>query len=187
MASIITINEKELVKDFVKKFNYKKYTFVLLSSDIVTEGKYNNVWPMNKLLPPSKVLVDIIDGAGKKAYKEKYRKYLNMPESLVYVMMILHRVAIDNGDVVLVCSEGEEELKYMKIFKDFLGDAFGTPVYKYKDYAKNPDKCEISKDVKKLIKGKIDYICENIVTEEDIQTVMQSGSKSKKNKKKKKK
>lgn len=186
MATIFTMNQEELKKDFIKKFNYKKYTFCVISADIVSNGKHDNVWVMKRLLPPTKALVDMVSGNNKKSYKEKYLKYINLPESLVYIMMILQRLAIDDSNVVLICSKEEDELKYMNIIRKFFDETFDITVYKFKDYMKNPKKCDSVKDVKR-IKKQMQYIYENVITRETIDAVSDDAIFNTKSKKKKKK
>jgi len=151
MAAIIKMNSKEFLDDFLKNFNYKKYNFLLVSQDIKTEKKYDNVYATPSLIPPPNVVSELLGSGNASKYEKKYVNYLSNPkvESLITVLVKL--ATVENSNVVLLCSKDEDEYGYLDILGDYITAIYGAKVFSYKKYKKNPKKCNSVGDNKKKI------------------------------------
>lgn len=155
MASLIILNSKDFLKSFVKKFDYKKYSFILVSAEIETKNKYKNVFRIKQLLPPTKAITYMANGNDYETYYAKYVKYLSRPEIEIFLTTIAKLVVVEDTDVVLLCSEAEAEMKYLNIIKDYFEEVYKLKAYTYKKYAKDPKKADSVTNKKK---------CTNIIT-----------------------
>lgn len=152
MASLIILESDDFLKSFVKKFDHKKYNFVLVSSDIDTKNKYKNVFRAKQLLPPSKAAVCMTNGNDYEEYYKKYVKYLSRPDVEIFLTTIAKLVAVEGTNVVLLCSKAEAELKYLNIIKEYFEEIYQLKVFSYKKYKKDPDNCDSVTKKKKVIK-----------------------------------
>lgn len=152
MASLIILESDDFLKSFVKKFDYEKYNFVLVSSDIDTKNKYKNVFRAKQLLPPSKAVVCMTNGNDYEEYYKKYAKYLSRPDVEIFLTTIAKLVAVEGTNVVLLCSKAEAEMKYLNIIKEYFEEIYQLKVFSYKKYKKDPDKCDSVTKKKKVIK-----------------------------------
>ena len=160
MGSIIILRSDKFLDSFVEKFNYKNFNFVLISSDIKTKRKYKNVYPLKALIPPSKALSCMMNGNDEHEYKIKYFKHLAKPTVEIYLTTIVKLAVIENTNVVLMCSKHEDEFKYMDLIKDYLESIYKVKVYSYKEFKKNPEKCDSGKKkydkIEKILSMKIE-------------------------------
>ena len=152
MASLIILSSDDFLKSFVKKFDYKKYTFILISDNIDTKNKYKNVFRAKQLLPPSKALVCMTNGDDYDEYYKKYVKYLARPSTEIFLTTIARLVAIEDTNVGLLCSKAEAEMKYLNIIKEYFEEIYRLKVFSYKKYKKDPDKCDSVTKRKKVVK-----------------------------------
>lgn len=152
MASIILLESDDLIDSFVKKFDHNKFNFILISSDIRTKHKYKNVFAIKQLLPPTKALAYMLNGNDKETYHKKYIQYLAKPNIEIFLTTIAKLAVVEDSNVVLVCSENEGEMKYLNVIKKYLEEIYAVKVFKYKEFKKNPKKCESTINKKKTVK-----------------------------------
>ena len=153
MASIIKMNSKEFLDDFLKKFNYKKYNFLLVSQDIKTQKKYDNVYATPSLIPPPNVISELLSSVSANKYEKKYVNYLSNPKVDSLITVLVKLATVDNSNVVLLCSKDEDEYGYLDILGDYITAVYGAKVFSYKKYKKNPKDCDsVGKNKKKIIK-----------------------------------
>jgi hypothetical protein len=157
------MNSKELFNSFSKKYNFKEFNFVVVSADIKSTHKHRNVYVVKKLLPPTKCLSYIMNGMNGgdfNKYREKYFKYLSEPDAEIYITTLVKLCVAEDTNVVLLCSEDELELYYMKLLTEYIENVYRVKIYPYKKFKKSK-KCNSAKNKKKtmmIIQNKMDLI-----------------------------
>lgn len=184
MATIITMNSKEFLDDFIEKFNYKKYNFLLVSQDITTNKKYGNVYATPSIMPPPNVLSELIGKGDPDKYEKKYIKYLSDPKVDSLITVLVKLATVDNSNVILLCSKEEDDYGYLDILRDYIEATYSAKVYSYKKYKKKPDKCDsVGKNKKKIVKiltrklKEVDTSAEPTVNKSDIKDRLKQLSK----------
>lgn len=175
MASIIKLDSKDFLDDFIKRFNYKKYNFLLVSQDIKTKKKYDNVYATPSLIPPPNLIGGLLRDGDVDKYEKKYLKYLSNPKVDSLITVLVKLATVDNSNVVLLCSKEEDKCGYLDILGDYIEATYGAKVFSYKKYKKNPDKCDsVGKNKKKIVKTltkkmkEIDTSAEPTINKSDI-------------------
>jgi len=142
MGCIIRIDSEKFIGDFLKNFDPNKFQFLLISKDITTKGKkgkYSNVMAIKALIPPPHIASVFINDGMTKTYKKKYLEYLKKDDNNLLVSTII-KGAINNMNIVLLCSKSEDEFGYLKLLCEFIEDIYNMKTYSYKKFKKEPDK-----------------------------------------------
>jgi len=163
LATIIRMTSDEFIKKFIKKEDYKKYNFLLVSDDISTNKSYDNVYSIKALLPPPNVMTVFIQEGCSNKYREKYFKYLSNPRVEALITVIVKLAVVDNSDVILLCSKNESEFKYVSLICEYIKAVYGVDTCSYKKYNKNRKKYDNIKHKKstlKILKKKLKNIKE---------------------------
>lgn len=161
MGRIITMNSKEFIKDFVSRYDTRKFQYVLVSDDIRTNGKKDNVYALGALIPPPDIVSIYVNKGICDKYKQKYFEYLSEEkvENLLTIMVKL--CAIDNTDVIILCSDDETKYKYMEMISEYMETIYHIKVFKYKKIKKDlydHDSIKESKKTMKVLKKKLPRI-----------------------------
>ena len=152
MSHIICMDSKEFLKKFIKKYNYKKYIFILVSEDVKSNKNYENVYSLKALLPPPHVISEFVNNGYTKRYKTKYLEYLNNPKVESLLTIIVKYAVMDNKDVVLLCSNNEMQYKYFKLISKYLNSVYNVNTCTLSEYKDDPEKCVAYKDKKDVVK-----------------------------------
>lgn len=160
MGVLLRVKSSEFLDKFIKEFDYKDYRFLLISDDIKTKG-HKNVFPLNSLLPTTDAISEFITYGYTEKYVKKYVNYLQTPKIALLIATIVRMAVTEERKVVLMCSDNENEYKYLKILSDFIEANYDIQVYNYKKYSKNPEKCEKIKTKKKYAK-KLDKLIDEL-------------------------
>lgn len=152
MGAIIRMTSSEFLKKFCKKYNYKHYNFILVSSDIKNNKKHGNVYSIQALMPPTKALTKLFEDGDKKSYLRMYYKHLASGNVEMYVTTLVKLCVMENTDVILLCSDEENEYKYLKGLCNYIENIYDAPTYTFKEYDKKPKKCNSSKNKKQTVK-----------------------------------
>ena len=83
---------------------------------------------------------------------KKYIEYLSISKIEAMLTVIVKLAVVENSNVVLLCSENEDEFGYTKIICKYIEKVYGVKTYSYKKYKSNPSKCETVKNKKKVVK-----------------------------------
>lgn len=163
MACIIRMSSDEFLDKFIKKHDYKKFNFLLISENVKTTNKYRNVYSIPTLIPPPNIISDFISNGYGQNYIKKYVDYISTPRVEAMITIAVKLCVIDNANVVLLCSKDESEFKYINIICQYIENIYGVKTYSYKKYKKDPDKCEeidskVKKNVSKILEKKIGEI-----------------------------
>lgn len=151
MGVIIRMNSKDFLDKFIKKFDYKDYRFLLISEAIKSK-KHENAYPLSCLIPPTNAISEFIANGYSEKYVKKYVQHLQQPKMDLLISTIVRMAVVENRNVVLLCSESEDDYKFLKILGNYIEATHELPVYTYKKYIKDPSKCEEIKGKKKLTK-----------------------------------
>lgn len=154
MACIIQMSSDKFLDSFIKKYDYKKFNFLLISEDVKTSKKYKNVYSIPTLLPPPNIVSEFVARGYTNKYVKKYVDYLQTPRVEAMITVLVKLCVIDNSNVILLCSKAENEFRYIDIICQYIENIYGVKTYTYKKYKKNPDKCEeiSDKEKKKIVK-----------------------------------
>lgn len=155
MSCIIRMTSGEFLDKFIKKHDYRKFNFLLISENITTDDKYRNVYAGPSLIPPQNIISTFIHEGYTERYVKKYLDYLQTPRVEALITAAVKLAIIDNSNVIMVCSEAEAEFKYIDIICQYIETVYGVKTYTYKQYRKNPEKCEAVSDKVKKRAGKI--------------------------------
>lgn len=160
MACIIRMSSDEFLNKFIKKFDYKKFNFLLISEDIKTNNQHKNVYAIPSLIPTPNIISTFIEEGYSGKYVKKYLDYIQTPRVEAYITIAVKLALIDNSNVVLICSKAEDEFKYIDIICQYMESLYDIKTYSYKQYKKDPEKCEevsdkTKKKVSKILEKKI--------------------------------
>lgn len=151
MATIIRMGSDEFVKKFIKKEDYKKFNFLLVSDDVFTDKSFDNVYSLKALLPPPNIISVFINEGYSERYRDKYFKYLSNPRVEGLLTVIVKLVVVDKSDVVLLCSKNETEFKYLSMICEYIEAVYHVKSCSYKKYTKNREKYRDMKYGKKTL------------------------------------
>lgn len=157
MGVLIRLKSGEFLDKFIKEFDYKDYRFLLISDDIKSKD-HKNVYPLRSLLPTTDAISEFISNGYTEKYIKRYVKYLQTPKIALLIATIVRMVVAENRKVILMCSDHENEYKYLKVLSEFIESSYGIDVYSYKKYSKDPESCENKKFKKKFIKQLDEHI-----------------------------
>lgn len=151
MATIIRMTSDEFIKKFIKKEDYKKYNFLLVSDDISTDKSFGNVYSLKALLPPPNIMSVYINEGYSSKYRDKYFNYLSNPRVEGLLTVIVKLVVVDKSDVVLLCSKNEDEFKYVSMICEYIEAMYHVKSCTYKKYRNNKKKYDDMKYSKKTL------------------------------------
>lgn len=139
MGVIIRVDSKKLLKEFLPEVNQADYQFMLISENITTNGEFENVIAMKRLIPPPHVAASFVND-GFKTYKKAYLHYLQKDDIEALLSIIVKGVMVNDLKIVMVCSKTEDELKYLKLICEYIEEVYGLKTYTAEEYLKNPEK-----------------------------------------------
>lgn len=138
MGVLLKMKSSEFVGDFVKVFDHDKFNILLISSDVKKEKKkdenYKHIYTLPELIPPPNVMSIYLNRLDESEYKSAYGKYLENPDNLTILATIVRLTAIENSNVILLCSDNEYEYKYVDSLCEYIKARFGLNSYKYKKF-----------------------------------------------------
>lgn len=186
MTSITYSNTTE-IKKLTGKFDPEKYQFIICSEEVKPSKKksktYDNISELKNIVPPKKVIGQFNDN-----YEGVYLKYIQ--EVLDTTIAIMVKAVIENKfDIVLVCSLPEYEMKYLKMFTEYISEAYDIPTGKFKKLVKGDE--ELTINSKEALEKANDVLSD--VDPEELNKIStgakeeKEGKKDKKDKDKKKK
>lgn len=160
MACIIATNTKKFIKDLCKDYNPHNFQLVLVSKDITTEGRYDNVYAATELMP-SKEAFNARINAGEFDFNSKYVAQLKEnPDTVACLATIVKSVVNHKKNIILLCSDTEYEYGYLDTLAHYLEKVFKISVYSVQNLKKKGDKLlkkspkneeEIEKNLLKVI------------------------------------
>lgn len=159
---IIEVIGDEFLEKFIYQEDLMDYQYLLLSTDIQTTKEFTNVMEFPRLIPDGFIL-EYFMSKEMKQYKHEYYNFLMRDEIRAFITVMMKSV-IDNGfKLVLLCSEEENEYKFIKMIRKFIEQEYNFPTYNYKKYckARKDDNFKEIKDlegIKKQIKKEIERI-----------------------------
>ena len=169
---IMRMTSGEFLDKFIKKHDYRKFNFLLISEDIKTSNQYKNVYSIPSLIPPPNVVSTFVSEGYTGKYVKKYLDYIQTPRVEAMITIAVKLAIIDNSNVILICSKAEDEFKYIDIICQYIENVYGVKTCTYKKYKKNPAKYE---DVSDKIKKKVGKILEKKIGEiQDIESMKPS-------------
>lgn len=169
MACIIRMSSDDFLDKFIKKHDYRKFNFLLISEDIKTNNQHKNVYAIPSLIPTPNIISTFIQEGYSANYIKKYLDYIQTPRVEAYITIAVKLALIDNANVVLICSKAEDEFKYIDIICQYIENVYGVKTYSYKKYNKDPEKCE---EVDEKVKKKVSKVLEKKIGEiKDIEYV----------------
>lgn len=158
MGSIIKIASKDFLKRFCEKEDVTKFNFLVISEDIKTKSKFDNVYALKRLIPPPNIVSVFVDKGFCKKYKGMYLDYLSIPENEILLTSLVKCAVVDNTNVVLICSEHEKQYMYLEMICEYLENIYKVNTVTYKQYKKHPGDCNSDinrKEVDYILKVKI--------------------------------
>jgi hypothetical protein len=151
MGAIIRMDSKKFVKEFIPEVKGEDYQYILISDLITTNGKHKNVKAIKRLMPPTPVVREFVDG-NKKGYKKAYLNYLQTPNIEAFVSIIVKAAIVNDMKMVLVCSVSEDEFKYLKYLCEYIEAVFKLKTFTWKDFSKNAEKNSKVKNKDEIMK-----------------------------------
>lgn len=139
MANLITMDSKKFIKEFCKEYNPHDFQIILVSKDITSKGKYDNVYVAKDLFPTKQVLASRIN-AGTEEFKFNYVKQLNTKEAQLVLLTIVKSIMKKNMNILLLCSETEDDYEFLEVISDYMETKFKLPSYTMKSLKKKGDK-----------------------------------------------
>ena len=176
MAHLIKMDSITFLNAMMEnKENPDKFTFLVISRDIKTNGENKNVYPLDKLIPTPQVITTFIDEGYSDKYIKKYIKYLQTHNCRMLLATIAKMVVGEGTNVVLICSEHETQYKYIDLIAKYLKKVYGIKACSYKKFVKDPDKY----DNGDLSEKKIDKIIKHEMAEIGVEYKAEKKSKKK--------
>lgn len=150
---IIELNGKKFIKDFIQEQDVSKFQYLVLSTDIeVSEtNDLKNIFHNSSIIPKSATLQYALDD-DQKSFKMAYLNELCEPYNRVFITTIMYSAVEKGLDMILICSEEEDEYGYLKQIRKFIEDVYDYPTFKYskyKEYIKSHDAPEVN-DIEKI-------------------------------------
>lgn len=140
MACLIKMDSKKFIKDFCKEYNPHNFHIILVSKDITSRGKYDNVYVAEDLYPTKEVFGARIN-AGSKEFELKYLRQLQNHKDASFILATIVKSIIKyKMNVVLLCSETEDEYGFVDIICDYLETVYKLPTVTMKQLKKKGDK-----------------------------------------------
>lgn len=164
---ILYLDSKKLCK-FLTDKNPDEYYYVLISDNVVSDGKYDNVSVMPLLTPPPKVIREFYNNGLTDNYQSLYLSYLGSNvEASMNIATIIKAAIIDGYKIVLINSPAEKTSCYMRLLADYIESCFLIKVYSYKEYKKNQVKAESPYTNEELLKAtqRLLSLCKHIEDE----------------------
>ena len=150
---IIEIIGDEFLEKFIHDEDILDYQYLLLSTDIQTSKEFKNVMEYPRFIPEGAILEFFMSNEMKQ-YKHEYKNFLMRDEIRAFITVMMKSVIVNGFTLVLLCSEEENEYKFIKMIRKFIEEEYDFPTYTYKKYCKareNNDFKEI-KDLPGIVK-----------------------------------
>lgn len=157
MACLIKLDSKTFLNKFCKEYNPNDFQIVLISNDIKSKNKFENVMVAKELFPSKEVLSAKVN-AGDNDFKEGY--FTQLKQHMLSVATIVLSVAKYNSNVILLCSEVENEFEYIDILADFIETLYNIEAITFKKLKKKPKLLSkpIDEDIVEDIEEEIEHI-----------------------------
>lgn len=150
MGSLMFISIEDLIMDFAKDHDLKKYEILIASHDIVGslktksitggvstgieyESKYDNIEFINSIRPTPTVMEFAYGANNQDRYIEMYYNQLIGSEAYVDICCIVDMILNNDCNVLIVTSAFEVSAKVHDILASFFFDEFGINGYIYRD------------------------------------------------------
>jgi hypothetical protein len=147
---LIRMTGRQLLDDFLKKYDINDFIFMLVSDDIFTVNEYKNVIGAKNLMPVKTIMKEFVqDGKSSDMYIAKYTKFLKEDNNRRIINSIVTDVAINDKNIVLLCSDDEKDYEYLKILCYFIEEYYKLPAYTYKQFKKMSSKQDADPDYDK--------------------------------------
>lgn len=160
IGAIIEINSKELLKKFVKTEKIGDYQYLIISEQIKTNKKRDDVVNAEALIPEPKVISKIISQDVDR-YTELYLDQLQRVNPL-RVLCAITKASLDGMNILLISSHEEDSnYMYVSIIRSFLENKFRIKTCDYKEYCKDRDACTHIDNASEVI-ATLDNITERI-------------------------
>lgn len=162
MACLIKLDSKEFIKGFCKDYNPHDFHIVLVSNDITSKGKYDNVYVAEDLFPTKEVFGARIN-AGSKEFELKYLQQLQHHKDAALILATIVKSIVEyKKNVVIMCSDSEEEYGYLDIICDYLETVYKLSAVSMKKLKKKGDKLlkKAPKHIEEIEKAYIKAISE---------------------------
>lgn len=150
---IIELIGDEFLEKFIHQEDVLDYQYLLLSTDIQTTKEFKNVMEYPVLIPGGAIL-EFFLCKEMKQFKHEYKNFLMRDEIRAFITVMMKSVVMNGFKLVLLCSEEENEYKFIKLIRKFIEEEYDFPTYTYKKYCKareNDDFKEI-KDLPGIVK-----------------------------------
>lgn len=164
---ILYLDTKKLCK-FLSDKNPDEYYYVLISDNVLSDGKFDNVSSMPLLTPPPKVIRHFYNNGLTDEYQASYLAYLGSNiEASMNIATIVKAALVDDYKLILVNSPSEKTSCYMRLLADYIETSFMIKVYSYKDYKKNRVEAErpYTKEEKEVSMKRLLSLCKHIEDE----------------------
>lgn len=137
-GNIIELNGRDFLETFIEKEIHDNFQYLLVSTDIETVGEYKNVMKMPQLIPNA-MIMEYFMSKEKKMYKFEYNNFLRREEIRAIITTIMSAAVNNKFDIILLCSEEEDEYGYVKMIRKFIETEYNFPTYSYKKFCKARD------------------------------------------------
>lgn len=159
---IVRMNSKKFLKKFIEDKNVilSDFNYVLISEEINTNGTHKNVVRARSLVPRTAEIGHRINGEIQKYY-DGYMSYLASPEPLHLLLTMVVGVVKSDLNVVLLCSQSEDDNQYLQIIDEFLTKNFGLRAFTYDEYKEGISEKDVVPDIvrtKKAIQSAVEYL-----------------------------
>lgn len=135
------MNTKQLAKFLIDgKRNPDDYSFIIISDDITTEGKFKNVNMAQHLMPTPRIASLFINDGFSDEYQGEYFMWINRPENLSTIALIIKAVIKDKRDVILINSPSESTFGVLDMIARYIEQIYKLPVYSWKTIKKHPER-----------------------------------------------
>ena len=164
---ILYLDSKKLCK-FLADKNPDEYYYVLISDNVLSDGKYDNVSSMPLLTPPPKVIREFYNNGLTNEYQSLYLSYLGSNvEASMNIATIVKAAVVDGYKLILVNSPAEKTSCYMRLLADYIETSFLLKVYSFKEYKKNQIKAETpyTEEEKEASMKRLMSLCKHIEDE----------------------
>ena len=147
---IVRMTDKDYLEKFINKVKPESFTRVIISQSIRLDKDYPDTLRLKNLFPPPYCTsINIRNDGCTDEYVEAYREYLQRPEHLTLLAILVSAVLKTGGRLALICTKAEKQFGHLRIICDLLEDIFFLKSYSLKKFlaAKEisiPNKTEIS-------------------------------------------
>ena len=136
------MTSKTFLNDFITNMDADDILgcqYVVISNEVRTNGKWDNIQKGNNLYPKSRICSDYMNGSiSESAFEDEYIEMLK--DEFGYIAILASYVMNHGTDIIFIFGKDAKTFPFVKPLCEFITELTGLPVYDFKKCIRGQEK-----------------------------------------------